>query len=999
MHLEPIQQIALLIGASTLAFLMAVRLQRPDPGAAPGLARSRAARECGLGVLTGGFVAFCALAARRTMPELGVPQAILPQGGLDELTLVCVVATLVVMCAERGCWPWHQPATALTALVPWLLVPELDASDGVRLPAAQLGLLAAVLYRVVLSGARSERRAARARRAVMEATGDGLLVVDGRGLLVDANTKGREAFRDLSEGGPKRGGPGPSRLPTRVRDLLGRPEARHFSLRNQSDRVYEVWLGAADPLDRLSATRALLVRDVSDRHRGERHLLRLAHYDSLTGLANRRLFIEQLERALREAGERGSGVALLYIDLDRFKEINDTLGHGAGDELLRVVAGRFRDHLRANYPVRLDGPKAAAVARLGGDEFAVVVPETTSQKVAEQLAHDLLQAMTEPVGLGDREIAGSGSIGIALYPKDGRDVETLVKHADSALYAAKRLGRNRFERYQPAFSREADRTAAIEQELRGAIDRGEFELHYQPKIDVPTETVAGFEALLRWTNGELGPVGPAEFIPVAEERGLIAEIGAWCLREACQQLREWQDAGYAPVPVAVNVSSAQFVGSSLQDIVGSVLVANDLAPELLELELTERLLLEDNEQTSRCLSELRAIGVRVALDDFGTGYSALTYLNRFPLNVVKMDRDLLRDIESSDSAEGIAAAVISMSHSLGLLVVAEGVDSEPQLAMLREMGCDQIQGFVYAPALRASDVTRFLARDGQPRPVLTPKPSAPPPPARSEPQPVIEVDRDDWQASDSEIVPEAEALDLQPPRALLLGDAADSQQSIAKRLALLGVDVRDATLAALSGRFVPPSGESFHLIVATPATDPDLAAHIAFELSQADGAAPSLLFVGDEPDAERRERIREAGARWVLWAPFVDAELRFLVRAAMLLEEPESPRSDVRIPLDAMAWMRAGARREVGVLSSLSRRGAFIEMTEPLEQGSSLRLEFEFPTGRISTFAKVVYAQTAGVDAQTLHASGIGVTFYGLDPASDFAIRELVESSAAKYLP
>jgi diguanylate cyclase (GGDEF)-like protein len=545
MSLEPLHQIALLTGASALPLIMAIRFRKRRVGSGPATGWRRFAREGGLAVLTGGFVTLLAMAVKLAVSELGLSRALSANPGPDFLTIVCVVAILLLLCCERGRWVGHQPATVLAALVPWLLLTEWTAVSGASLPAAQLGLLSAVLYRVVLSGARSEQLAARARQAAVEATGDGVLVVDRSGALLEANPKGRAAFIDLARQRASRRTARTAQLmlPERICALLVKPEARHFSLRNESDRVYEIWLGPADPLDRSHSNRALVARDVSDRHRDERHLLRIAHYDSLTGLANRRLFIEQLERALREGGDRGAGVALLYIDLDRFKEINDTLGHGAGDELLRVLAGRFRDHLRAHYPPRLDGPTGAAVARLGGDEFAVILSEAVSQKSAETLAEHLLRSIAQPMSLGEREIASSGSIGIAVYPKDGDDVESLVKHADSALYAAKRLGRNRFEHYQPAFSREADRTRAIEQELRGAIARGEFELHYQPKVDVPSETVAGFEALLRWKNGELGSVGPAEFIPVAEERGLIAEIGAWCLQEACLQLRRWLDQG------------------------------------------------------------------------------------------------------------------------------------------------------------------------------------------------------------------------------------------------------------------------------------------------------------------------------------------------------------------------------------------------------------------------------------------------------------------------
>lgn len=1001
MGLEPIQQVAILVGASALALFMAMRFRQraPASGAAPAL--TIVLREAGLGVLTGAFVALAALAAASAMPLDDPAQPAGAAESIDPAALACVLITLLLLCGERGRWTGHRLATLLAALVPWALVPEWGGTGAARLPVAQLGLASAALYRVLLSGAMFELIATKARTAAIEATGDGVIVVDREGRLLEANARGLQAYRSLTGSGagqPAADGDEPHRLPERIRALLGQPKASHFCLRNGTEGVFEIWLCAADPLDRLRSSRSLVVRDISDRRREERHLQRLAHYDSLTGLPNRRLFVENLEAALRKAQTRRDEVALFYIDLDRFKEINDTLGHGAGDEMLRVVAERFRDHMATHYRAGLDGGRAATVARLGGDEFAVILPAVTGPRVIEQLAEELLDRLSEPMPIAEREITASGSIGIAVHPADGHEVETLVKHADSALYAAKRLGRRRFERYQPAFSREADRTRLIEQELRRAIERGELELHYQPKVDVETQTVHGFEALLRWKSDELGPVSPSEFIPVAEERGLIASIGAWCVEQACEQLRAWRDDGYDLVPIAVNVSSAQFIGSNLQHIVREALEASDVDPVLLELELTERLLLEDDEQTSRCLSDLKQMGVRIALDDFGTGYSALTYLSRFPLDVVKMDRDLLRDIETSESAAGIAAAVISMSHSLGLEVVAEGVDAEGQLTMLREMRCNLIQGFLYAPALRASDVARFLGRGGAPRPTVEPK-SAPPLAPSSVESREREVEPEAWQetADPLDVFEPAEVVPT--PRALILTRSGDdSLEPVATRLTRLGVEV--STLLTDSGPDAPSAvpDTAHQLVVTAPHGDLAAAGEILDELSSRDAhPAPSLLVVGDEPGAEQRARIREAGVRWVLWAPFDDADLGFLVDAAMHLGQGHDPgRTRARVPMDSMAWIRSGPRREVGVLSSLSRDGAFIEMSEPFEPGASIRIEFELEGGHVSTFATVLDHRANG---QLVRNPGMGVSFYGLDPASRFAIREYVEANAAKYVP
>jgi hypothetical protein len=389
------------------------------------------------------------------------------------------------------------------------------------------------------------------------------------------------------------------------------------------------------------------------------------------------------------------------------------------------------------------------------------------------------------------------------------------------------------------------------------------------------------------------------------------------------------------------------------------------------------------------------MGVPLALDDFGTGYSALTYLNRFPLSVVKMDRDLLHDIETNDSSAGITAAVVSMCHSLDLKVVAEGVDSEVQLEMLREMSCDMIQGFIFSPALPAEDVTRFLGGNGILRPVLKQMPTAPSRAIESARESALELEPDEWETSTLE----PKTASGPAPRALIIDDTG-SLQGIGQRLEHLGVEVLDITSDALSGCFVPPDDGDAHLVVVSSEGALHAARRVHDELTrQQVESPPSLLVTGDKPAEDRRQEIRQSGARWVLWTPFEDTELRFLVRAAMPLEHSSVRRDDLRIPLDAMAWIRAGARREVGVLSSLSRRGAFIEMTDPPEEEASVKLEFELPVGRISTFARVIHQQINAAADNDICAGGIGVSFYGLEPASKFAIRDLVEENAAKYMP
>ena len=1003
MHLEPIQQVAALIAASAIALSMAIHLTLAASGRSRGGSWPIIARESGRGVLTGGFVALASLAAARGLSYWGDFSSLAPSHRLDPLSLVCVVATLLLFCGERGSWKGHQPATLLAALVPWILVPELGDAEGMRLPVELLGLASAALYRVAFSGAHSSRLSSEARHAAVEATGDGVLVVDLQGRLIEANDTGREAFAALtspqSRANPENSSDGHP-LPDRVLSLLSSPEARHFSLRNSTDSVYEIWLGSTDSSLHAGSNRALIIRDVSDQRRDEKHLNRIAHYDSLTGLANRRLFINHLDSALGEAKRAGTVVALLYIDLDRFKEINDTLGHGAGDELLRVIALRFQKLAQADYPARLRGPTPASVCRLGGDEFAVVISDPADLHEVEEFSQRLLQEIRDPLTLAGREVASSGSIGIATYPQDGEDVETLVKHADSALYGAKRLGRNRYQRYQPEFSREADRTRVIEQELRGAIERHELQLHYQPKVDVATGTVAGFEALMRWKSRELGHVSPNEFIPIAEERGLITTIGAWCIDEACQQILRWQNAGFDPPPIAVNVSSAQFIGSNLQELVKKALADSGVPAALLEIELTERLLLKDDEETSRCLQDIQAMGISLALDDFGTGYSALTYLNRFPLNVVKMDRGLIMDIETSDSAAGIAAAVISMCHSLGLKVVAEGVDAEGQLRMLREMSCDLIQGFLYSPALEANDVTPLLAAFGQDRPTLEPKPDEIAFTHAADPTPECElegkIESSEWKTAPIDPAPERDSIQ----HALFLDGGGGLNQSVAARLAHLGVTVHEFPAGVIGEKFVAPREGKINLVVLGSDVDLTSARRVLKSLeSQNKSKRASIVVTGKMPSDDRRKALRELGAEWALWTPFDDVDLRFVVRSAMPTDYASRERNAARIPTNAMAWIRARARREVGVLSSLSRRGAFVEMAEPLPEGSSIKLEFELPAGRISTFAKVVHQRMPSGVNPDISTSGIDVTFYGLDPAGEFTIGEIVDANAERFKP
>jgi diguanylate cyclase (GGDEF)-like protein/PAS domain S-box-containing protein len=455
------------------------------------------------------------------------------------------------------------------------------------------------------------------------------------------------------------------------------------------------------------------IQDITDQAHAQARIQYLASYDNLTGLANRRLFRDQLERAIGAAKARGHMLGVLFMDLDRFKRVNDTLGHGAGDQLLQVIAERLRAHVRGSDVVgRVDIDEQPAISRLGGDEFTVLLSKLAAPEDAGDVARRILRAVPEPIDLNGNVVSLSASIGIAVYPVDGEDVETLVKNADAAMYAAKEQGRNNHQFFSRKINASALRKMALESRLREALEKNELRVHYQPRLDLRTGHVCAVEALLRWSHPELGVVSPREFIPLSEETGLIAPIGAWVLRAACEQGRAWIDQGLAPTKVSVNISPRQFQEADLRDLVGNALRESGLSPTLLEVELTERLLLQDNEETAVVLRDLRAMGIAVALDDFGTGYSSLSYLARFPLDTLKMDRCFVRDVDHDPAAAGVAKAVIAIGHCLGARVVAEGVDTFEQERFLRDQGCDELQGFLLAGALPAEQAARFLTKRG-----------------------------------------------------------------------------------------------------------------------------------------------------------------------------------------------------------------------------------------------------------------------------------------------
>lgn len=438
--------------------------------------------------------------------------------------------------------------------------------------------------------------------------------------------------------------------------------------------------------------------DVTESVLAEQRLFELAHFDVLTGLPNRMLFVDRIERAISGAVRHGWKLAVIFADLDRFKDINDTLGHHAGDQFLQQFGERLSGCVR----------QGDSVCRLGGDEFALILTELTEAGDAGLVARKLISAMKLPFKLGDREIFGSASLGISVYPDDAQDPETLLSHADTAMYRTKQAGRTSFQFYTAAMNEHAMERLQLDSDLRQALGQQQFELYYQPKVSCLTGGIVGAEALIRWHHPLRGIVSPVEFIAVLEELRLINEVGAWAIRDACRQIRQWTDEGLDPPVVAVNLSAHQLDGDDLVLTVREALEQYRVPPDRLELELTEGLLMRHVDRVVPILAELRGIGVTLSVDDFGTGYSSLAYLKQFPLDAVKVDRSFVRDITADADDASITRAVINMAHQLKLKVIAEGVETEGQLALLIANQCDEIQGYFFSRPVPANNLAEML---------------------------------------------------------------------------------------------------------------------------------------------------------------------------------------------------------------------------------------------------------------------------------------------------
>jgi predicted signal transduction protein with EAL and GGDEF domain len=464
----------------------------------------------------------------------------------------------------------------------------------------------------------------------------------------------------------------------------------------------------------LGNANAELKREVSQRRRAEERTRYLAYYDELTALPNRELFQQELEIAMANAERNDRTVAVMFLDLDSFKWVNDSYGHRFGDALLREVAERLAACVRGADAVyrgtgdESESEEEVVVSRLGGDEFTVLLVGLRNEEEAALVARRILQTLQEPFSLEDREIYISASIGIALYPRNVGDVNELLRNADLAMYAAKDRGKNNYQFFTKSMNDEIVKRTTLTTELRSACEHGEFVLHYQPIVQSQSRAIVGLEVLLRWQHPSRGLVMPGEFIEIAEQSGLVGPISEQVLWTACQQNHKWQAEGLPPVRLAVNISAVQLRNRQLEDHLSHVLTETELDPKYLELEITEHAMMEDEEETARSLGGLKQLGLNIALDDFGTGYSSLSYVQRYPVDSLKIDRSFVKEVSSDPEAQAITTAIVAMAHGLGLRVVAEGVETEGQEKFLVGLGCDELQGYRFSRPVPAQEAAELL---------------------------------------------------------------------------------------------------------------------------------------------------------------------------------------------------------------------------------------------------------------------------------------------------
>lgn len=493
------------------------------------------------------------------------------------------------------------------------------------------------------------------------------------------------------------------RKPCDIDHRIVLPNGADFTVHLQAEAVFD------DKLKALSVVGT--AQDISERKRSEREIHRLAYFDSLTGLPNRVLFKDRVAQALLQARRYKTNVATLFLDLDRFKVINDTLGHHIGDLLLKQVADRLADSVRHSDTVgrSVEMKEEHTLARLGGDEFTILLMNLRDVQDAGLVARRVLEALAKPFSIEGHEIFVTASIGISIFPADGDSVDALLKHADSAMYHAKEQGRNNYQYYSNAMNATAATRLELEAELRQAAEREEFVVFYQPQIDLRTRQIIGAEALVRWQHPQRGLLGPGDFLPVAVESGLIRSIDEWMLRTACRQCREWQDRGLSRICVSLNISNSLFHGATLLQAVQEALTKSGLPPASLDLEVTESITMRAVETSTATLHALKALGVQLSMDDFGTGYSSLSYLQRLPVSLVKIDQSFVRDLLMPACPLPIIRAIIAMAHSLKLRVLAEGVEQEGQRTILVDHGCDFAQGYLFGRPMPAEKFASLLS--------------------------------------------------------------------------------------------------------------------------------------------------------------------------------------------------------------------------------------------------------------------------------------------------
>jgi diguanylate cyclase (GGDEF)-like protein/PAS domain S-box-containing protein len=452
------------------------------------------------------------------------------------------------------------------------------------------------------------------------------------------------------------------------------------------------------------------VQDITKQKEVENEARYLTFYDQLTGLANNMLFTDRIEQSMIKAQRNEELLALIFLDLDRFKRINDTLGHQIGDLLLKEVAERLSNCIRKSDAISRIEEEGAdyCISRLGGDEFTILLTDIKKPDDAANVARRILESIEPPFIFGGNEVYTTASVGISIFPIDGEDTYTLMKNADTAMYHAKEKGRNNYQFYQQSLNASAMGKFELENDLRRAMEKNEFELHYQPQVDINSLKIVGVEALIRWQHPKLGLVPPMKFIPMAEESGLIVPISDWVLNTACKQNKAWQNMGLQNILMAVNLSSQQFDSQDIDKLILDALKESGLEPHFLEVEMTEGVIMQKGETTKAILNEIKKLGVKIAIDDFGTGYSSLSYLPAFPIDTLKIDRSFVVEITDSSSNVAIIKAIIAMGHSMGHKIIAEGVETIEHLTLLKEFGCDEVQGYFFSKPVPAEELAALL---------------------------------------------------------------------------------------------------------------------------------------------------------------------------------------------------------------------------------------------------------------------------------------------------